>query len=287
MNKSIVESHMQPAVLAKNHLRHLQAACDISAANADQLITFRSSRCWTGASRLLSGCHLPILFGVIDGGPEARYRAWLQEVVIKPSPSDPRSNELLQLRPDTTRDENWWTGDVKTLSLYAICGCHELTRPIPYAELIKQTGGKPLSDDYKYSYSLVKIADAGAADTRHIAVDLATPPARIDSVVSRIVRDTALTRQLKSQYDDRCQLCGIRLEFSTGQSYSEAHHLKPLGRPHNGRDVRANIIVVCPNCHAMCDHGGVTLAKATLTTVKGHEIADEFIEYHNRAIANG
>jgi len=276
---------MQPAVLAKNHLQHLRAACGISAADADQLITFRSSIRWAEASRMLSGRHvpIPILFAVVDSGSEAHYRAWLREVVLEPTPSDPRSRELLLFRPDTTRDEDWWTGDVKTL--YAICGCHEFTRPIPYAELIKQADGTPLSDDFKYSYSLVKIADAGAADARHIAADLATPPARIDAVVSRIVRDTALTRQLKSQYDDRCQLCGIRLEFSTGQSYSEAHHLQPLGRPHNGPDVRANIIVVCPNCHALCDHGGVTLARATLTTVKGHEIADEFVEYHNRAIA--
>jgi predicted restriction endonuclease len=93
-----------------------------------------------------------------------------------------------------------------------------------------------------------------------------------------------MTRRLKSLHDDRCQLCDTRLEFPAGTSYSEAHHLRPLGRPHNGPDVAANIVVVCPNCHALCDHGALMLVRSTIRACEGHEIEEEFIEYHNRKI---
>lgn len=273
---------MQQAVLSKNHLKHLRAAAEISAADATQLITFRSSRRWAEAKRLIdtSGCSpLPILFAVVDRGPKVFFRALLREIVLAPRSSDSRSRELLLFRPPTTEKENLSEG-VKTL--YVISGCRKLDNPIPYATLRKQADDTPVSDDFRYSYALVTIDDAIALPMNHVASDITTPPVRIDAVVSRIVRDTALTRNLKAKHDDRCQLCEKRLEFPEGRSYSEAHHLQPLGRPHNGPDTAANIIVLCPNCHALCDHGAVNLVRSVLRTVEGHEIGDDFLEYHNQ-----
>jgi hypothetical protein len=275
---------MQQAIFSKNHLGHLKSAAEIAAADAAQLVTFRSSRKWAGASRLVDQFGrgmLPVLFAVVDQGPEIRFRALLQEVKLSPAPGDPRSEELLRLRPPTTRDEDPWSDNLKTL--YAISGCHELPSPLPYSVLLKQDDEQPLSDDFHYSYALVLIAESVGAsvDPKFAASDNASPPARIEAVQSRIVRDTVMTRQLKTLHDHRCQVCGTRLLFTAGQGYCEAHHLKPLGRPHNGPDTAENIIVLCPNCHALCDYAALPLSRTALRTDPEHQISDEFLEYHN------
>ncbi|WP_396022974.1 MULTISPECIES: HNH endonuclease [Bacillus cereus group] len=77
-----------------------------------------------------------------------------------------------------------------------------------------------------------------------------------------------------------------RLQLLTNSYYSEAHHIKPLGSPHNGRDIRENIIVLCPNHHALCDYGAIPLNQDILKNVKGHELSQEFIDYHNSEIFN-
>lgn len=276
---------MQPAVFAKNHRGHLEAAVQISRADSAQLISFRSSRRWASAHRLLeksAGASLPILFGVVDEGPEVLYGGRLREVILGPNQSDERAKELLEFRPHTTVTENWWSNSVKTI--YAVSGLRELEERIPYSNLLKQSDDTPLSAAFKYSYALVTVADSDVVVCSRGAADLASPPTRIDVVVSRVIRDTALTRRLKSLHDDRCQLCDTRLEFPAGEGYSEAHHLQPLGRPHNGPDMGANILVVCPNCHARCDHGAVTLVRSDIRTIDGHDIGEEFITYHNRNI---
>lgn len=279
-----MKATMQPAIFAKNHLGHLKGAAEIAATDAAQLVTFRSSRKWAGASRLLEELGrgtLPVMFAVVDRGPEVRFRAFLQEVELSPAPGEPRTEELLRLRPPTTRDENPWSNNTKTL--YAISGCHELQSPLPYSSLVKQSDDQPLSEDFGYSYALVSIAEPGGDTTAPalVASDIATPPARVEAMVSRIVRDTVLTRQLKALHDHRCQVCGTRLSLAASQGYSEAHHMKPLGRPHNGPDTAENIIVLCPNCHALCDNAALPLSTSALRTAPAHKLGDEFLEYHN------
>jgi hypothetical protein len=275
---------MQPAIFAKNHRDHLIAAAEIAATDAAQLVTFRSSIKWAKASRLLEELGrgtLPVVFAVVDEGPQIKFRAILQEVKLSPASGETRTEELLLLRPRTTREENPWSDNTKTI--YAISGCHELKRPLSYSALLKQSNGQPLSDDFGYSYALVSIAESGgvAVAPTLVASDISTPPARVDAVVSRIVRDTVLTRQLKALHDHRCQVCGIRLSLTASQGYSEAHHMKPIGHPHNGPDTAENIIVLCPNCHALCDNAALTLSRTAIRTDPAHQIGDEFLEYHN------
>jgi predicted restriction endonuclease len=66
--------------------------------------------------------------------------------------------------------------------------------------------------------------------------------------------------------------------------YAEAHHIKPLGRPHNGLDVAENIIVLCPNHHVQLDYGALKLSRETVQSIHGHYIASQYIEYHNSEI---
>jgi hypothetical protein len=117
------------------------------------------------------------------------------------------------------------------------------------------------------------------------AVDSAEPsnPAtRIETY--RILRDTAMARRMKKLHQDACQICGTVIQLLDGQTYSEAHHIRPLGRPHNGPDTAANILVVCPTHHVLCDYGAISLDQTMLTERDEHKIDPQFITYHNTSV---
>lgn len=109
-------------------------------------------------------------------------------------------------------------------------------------------------------------------------------PGRVEQRTYRVLRDTRLARQIKLLHRDRCQLCGQTLQISEGMTYSEAHHIVPLGNKHNGPDIAGNIIVLCPNHHALCDFGAIPLNRSDIRTLDGHDISDESLEYHNKRI---
>jgi predicted restriction endonuclease len=107
---------------------------------------------------------------------------------------------------------------------------------------------------------------------------------RIKTEVYRILRDTALARDLKLLHRNRCQICGITLTLQNGDSYSEAHHIRPLGSPHNGPDIATNIIILCPNCHVKCDYGAIPLQLDKLYSLPKHSIGTEYVSHHNAKI---
>ena len=97
-----------------------------------------------------------------------------------------------------------------------------------------------------------------------------------------INRNKALVIGLKKLYNNTCQLCGIKLQISSNQFYSEVHHIKSLGKPHDGPDKSANMIVVCPNCHVLLDFKARSISKQEIICKAPHTINDIFIDYHNR-----
>jgi putative restriction endonuclease len=111
-------------------------------------------------------------------------------------------------------------------------------------------------------------------------------PRRVEATVSRVVRDTGVTREVKRLHGYRCQMCGDRVETPTGP-YAEAAHVRPLGRPHDGPDVLANVLCLCPNHHSAFDLYGVGIADdlgliglpGRLRTAKGHDVAAVHIRY--------
>ncbi|PKR47971.1 HNH endonuclease [Thalassospira povalilytica] len=103
--------------------------------------------------------------------------------------------------------------------------------------------------------------------------------------ITRIVRDTALSKRLKALHRFQCQMCGTAIPMKDGRSYVEAHHIIPLGKPHNGPDIASNVLVVCPNHHAMLDLGAVGLKRDDLSEMCGHAISQESLDYHNTVIA--
>ncbi|WP_286787307.1 MULTISPECIES: YDG/SRA domain-containing protein [unclassified Pseudomonas] len=110
---------------------------------------------------------------------------------------------------------------------------------------------------------------------------------RRESIIQRVIRDTALAKKVKSLHNYRCQVCDIVIKTSAGL-YAEAAHIVPLGRPHNGLDIESNIICLCPNHHVLFDNGGFTIASdfsliginGKLRLVRGHDLNQEFLSYH-------
>lgn len=105
-------------------------------------------------------------------------------------------------------------------------------------------------------------------------------PERRNYLISRIIRDTELSRRLKRLHSNICEICSTQLQIQGDKFYSEAHHIKPLGQPHNGPDTEDNIIVVCPNCHILLDNFAIKLINENLN----RKLNDIFIEYHNNQV---
>lgn len=113
------------------------------------------------------------------------------------------------------------------------------------------------------------------------ANDLPDPPSRVETTVSRIIRDSLLSRRVKQLHGYKCQLCRHSIELPDGSRYAEAHHLQPLGSPHDGPDIEGNVICLCPNCHVELDYGVRNLRMEDIVVVPGHVIDERFIRYHN------
>jgi len=121
------------------------------------------------------------------------------------------------------------------------------------------------------------------------ASDIQDPklPGRVLVQTYRVLRDTELARKLKALHKGACQICGQSLTLRNGDIYSEAHHVQPLGAPHNGPDTADNIVVLCPNHHVLLDYGAVPLTTAKLRTLQGHVLGGRYVQYHNEVICSG
>lgn len=138
-----------------------------------------------------------------------------------------------------------------------------------------------LSDDELWATVLEYIE----APKTQQASDIADAPAeRATTTTYRILRDTELARRVKLIHSFECQLCGHTIHLPDGSRYAEAHHVRPLGRPHNGPDTIANIICVCPNHHAELDYGVASLDLTSLRRLDDHTIDGKYVDYHNSHI---
>lgn len=89
--------------------------------------------------------------------------------------------------------------------------------------------------------------------------------------------------KIKLKYNNTCQICGVRLIIGVNKYYSEVHHIRPLGRPHNGQDLLENMVCVCPNCHILLDYKAIFLVEETFKVIK-HRISDINLKYHNSLV---
>jgi putative restriction endonuclease len=123
------------------------------------------------------------------------------------------------------------------------------------------------------------------------SADVTEPAPRYAATVSRLVRDTRITRQVKALHGYRCQVCGERLATPAG-FYAEAAHIRPLGAPHHGPDSLANVLCLCPNHHALFDFGSFGIAAdyallglpGQLRILPTHQPSLEQLAYHRQHI---
>jgi putative restriction endonuclease len=141
-----------------------------------------------------------------------------------------------------------------------------------------------------WRFRLVRRDELPSTDERESDLALSqgnSIPARAKTSISRVIRDTELSADLKRLYNFTCQVCGTRLEGPAGP-YVEAAHVRPLGRPHNGPDTPDNLICLCPNHHYLFDIGtfGIRTDRSligisgTLIVHKKHLLNPEHLRYH-------
>ena len=151
--------------------------------------------------------------------------------------------------------------------------------------MVKQSYLAAYPGDTKLASQLEQLLGDTFAPTTPTASDVAdVKPERAATTTYRILRDTALARRVKVLHKYQCQICGHTIMLADGSRYAEAHHIKPLGSPHDGFDIIGNILCLCPNHHAECDLGAVKLSMSALRFVDGHKVAPEFVDYHNKNI---
>jgi hypothetical protein len=108
-----------------------------------------------------------------------------------------------------------------------------------------------------------------------------SPPGRISTVTNRIIRDTQLVRDMKKEFHWRCQICNKTIILPEDKSYSEGHHLQPLGGEYTGPDIRENIIILCPFHHAEFDYSSIAIHPETKKILH----ADSNNEFYDRDLA--
>lgn len=90
------------------------------------------------------------------------------------------------------------------------------------------------------------------------------PISRVFVNAQRQIRDRRLVNYLKSIYEHKCIICGNALTVAPGgKLYSEAGHVKPVGKPFQGPDHESNVLIFCPNHHKAFDRGGVRINTST------------------------
>jgi 5-methylcytosine-specific restriction protein A len=105
--------------------------------------------------------------------------------------------------------------------------------------------------------------------------------------IDSIQRNQKHVDHVKRIRNNTCQICAIRIG-TEDRSYSEVHHIQPLGEPHNGPDIPGNMICVCPNCHKKLDYLYIRIDNNFITQQnnENHTIHERYIEWHNARFDN-
>jgi len=179
--------------------------------------------------------------------------------------NDPSSRKQIQDQsPTAPGNAGLITSMVQGLPVRVVRGKHPGSRYAPpvgyqYAGLflVVDAWMQPGRDDFQIMrFKLDRIPE-------QIELVTASPP-EIDpaysiTTVSRRIRDTSLSREIKSMYSNSCQICGTVVPGIGERLYSEGAHVKPLGRPHLGADALSNLLCLCPNHHTQLDIGGLVI----------------------------
>ena len=115
---------------------------------------------------------------------------------------------------------------------------------------------------------------------------------RSKSTTKRLKRNPKISEKIKEIYNYSCQVCGVFLQTPSGPIAIGAH-IMPLGQPHNGPDVKENLLCLCPNHHDQFDALGFSIEPNSLEIVglgnfedkiltieKKHGLGTNFLKHH-------
>jgi len=115
---------------------------------------------------------------------------------------------------------------------------------------------------------------------------------RSKSTTNRLKRNPKISENIKEIYAYSCQVCGVFLQAPSGPIAIGAH-IMPLGQPHNGPDVKENLLCLCPNHHDQFDALGFSIEPNSLKIVglsnfqdkmltidKKHGLGANFLKHH-------
>ena len=194
--------------------------------------------------------------------------------VVFESEEDYRTNPYLQIKEDLHV-----VGGISSIPGYIRIS--EGNQVEEFSRSLKETSGR-----YSISFDELLKSDTPKYDETLKATDLPEKKevTRVLSQINRIIRDTDISRRVKLIHQYRCQICGYTIDLGNGRFYAESHHIRPLGKNHNGPDIVENSLCVCPNHHALLDYGAIPINQAKLRLASGHIFGDKYVHYHNSVI---
>ncbi|TQL47116.1 putative restriction endonuclease [Homoserinimonas aerilata] len=213
--------------------------------------------------------------------------------------NDPKTRrQVADQSPTASGNAGLITSRILGLPVRVIRGAHRGSSFAPpygyqYAGLylVSDAWAKVGRDGFRiFLFRLDRLPDQAEIWTRRPAT---SDPAFGTATISRRIRDTALSREVKQMYNFRCQVCGGTVPAFGERLYAEGAHIRALGRPHLGHDSLDNILSLCPNHHAQLDLGGMVILDdfsaattsdlvpfADLTFASSHRVTLENARYH-------
>ena len=247
------------ALFTRNHRGYIARAAEQS----DRLVTFRAARSWSSAKLALDtlGPPLRLYLSCNGGGPQVEYVADLVHVQLDPADGDAYTEKLLGLQlPETEGEGLWEEYGRRVRTLYVLRGCRRLETPFSITALVKLADGKPIAEDYRYSYSLVhpepELTEHSSDHPDEVPPGKYAEGAVSTVRVNRFERAAGARDACLQHYGHQCSVCRVLMEDVYGEAAKKlihVHHLVPLSQVRETYKVDPiqDLRPVCPNCHAV------------------------------------
>lgn len=251
---------VKPAVFARNYQHYLEEAAKLP---STEFITFRSAQMWTSARNTLEHhTTIPIYFSVIGDTNQVKFIAHLVNVHLQPDYADPETQKWLSFSLPSTKSEGLWEKfgmEVKTL--YIIRKCYQLEQSFPITRLVKLSDDKPISSNYRYSYSMVHQQGTEPETSVVYPDEIEEPSQYLEGATRQVTvtsyeRSRAAREECLQHYGYDCAACGFNFERTygpMGKTFIHVHHLISISEIDSAYEVDPlnDLIPLCPNCHAM------------------------------------
>lgn len=256
------DSAAQVAVLTSNHRNLLDAAVKRSREKPIEPIPFQAKQKWTSARDALAEAGTLRLYARPNGSREVEYEAELTDILLGDELTTPRANALRENALEETKQESHWG---KTL--LAARGWRRVA-PTALPDFTKVDGGLAVSAGYIRSYCLVhEVAPLPAESATFFPEELDPDQTYAEGasqqvLVNRYERNSKARAACVAHWKCKCFVCDLVFAEAYGErgvGFIHVHHRTPMSTVDKKYvvDPVADLLPVCPNCHAMLHRGEV------------------------------